>query len=404
MDLTDMAAYSLRSMRMRSLRSWLTIIGVVVGITAMVLLVGLVQGLKNDVEKQLQSFGPRNIVIVPLDITKAAAYGSSEFVPSSGKLYDSDYERVRKVASIEEITRVISGRFNAEYEGHVITLSAQGVQPDSYLATVPDLEIEKGRFITQSERNAVVLGSDLASTGFDKEVELGSVVNIAGRDFRVVGILRKSGAGASQSDSVAFMSFEDARRLLGDQMAPDEISSIRITIKEGESVDDAADQIESIMLSSHRKTEDNKDFSLVTSSYINSQVEQTTGVLSLFLGAIAGISLLVGAIGIANTMFMTVLERRQEIGLLKAVGMEELDIERLFITEAAIIGFAGGALGLLLGFSLILVANLLGFPAQVLPEVAAGAVVFSALVGMVAGFIPSRQAARLDAIEALRYE
>ncbi len=404
MNTADMLNYSIKSMRSRSLRSWLTIVGVVVGITAMVLLVGLVQGLKNDVESQLKGFGTNTIVIIPMDVSKVASYGSTQMVPSSGKLTELDYQRVKKAGSIDAITKILSGRFNMQFKNESITVSASGIEPENYGRIIgSSLEIDTGRFLVPSDHHALVLGYSIADSGFTKKPEVGSDIYVSGEKFKVVGILKKAGS-ANSLDSAVLMPFDDAKSLLGDSIGPNEISAIRILVKEGENVNETADQIESIMLSSHRKNEDNKDFSLVTAGYISSQIDQTTSLLSLFLGAIAGISLVVGAIGISNTMFMTVLERRQEIGLLKAIGMEEGEIERLFIAEAGVIGIAGGTLGLLLGALLIGVANLLGFPAQILPQIAIGAVVFSAIVGMAAGFIPSRQAARLDAIEALRYE
>jgi putative ABC transport system permease protein len=405
MNVRDMVGYSLRSIRSRSIRSWLTILGVIVGITAMVLLVGLVQGLKNNVEDQLKGFGTNTIVIVPIDVSKVATFGSTQLVPTEGKLTEQDFERVKKIGSIDAITKVLSGRFNMRFKNESFTVSATGIEPDQYLTIVGSgISVETGRFLVTTDRHAAVLGADIASGTFKTGVAPGSDIFIAGEKFKVVGVLNKSGNSPTSTDNMILMTFDDVKRLRADTIAPGEISAMRMLVHEGQDVNATADEVNSVMLSSHRKNEDNKDFSIVTAGYISSQIDQTTSLLTLFLGAIAGISLVVGAIGISNTMFMAVLERRREIGVLKAIGMEEWEIERLFLVESGIIGILGGALGLLLGSLLIGLANLLGFPAVVLPEVAIGAVVFSAAVGMLAGYVPSRQAAKLDPVEALSYE
>jgi putative ABC transport system permease protein len=176
-------------------------------------------------------------------------------------------------------------------------------------------------------------------------------------------------------------------------------------VKEGDDMAAAADEVNTMMLASHRVTEDNKDFMVITADFINTQLDQITGTLTLFMGALAGISLIVGGVGISNTMFMAAMERRKEIGTLKAIGATEKDIERLFLVESSMIGAAGGFAGLVIAFLLILLVNLSGIVSAVfIPWVAFGALIFSAFVGIVAGVFPAKQAAKLDPIETLRYE
>jgi putative ABC transport system permease protein len=404
MKITDAVAYTLRAMHVRSIRSWLTILGIIVGITSIVVLVGMVQGLKENVEGQLEAFGPRTLVIVPIDVATTVAFGGASLAPTSGKLFDKDYERVKKHGSIEIITRGVNGRVNAEYKEEEISASILGIEPEAFQETVGELEIDSGRFLTDSDSKSVVIGPSIARDSFEKRVELGANIQLSGEKFKVVGILKETGSSFANLDSAIIMNIDDGRFLMGESILPSEISVIRMIIREGEDVDEVADEINDIMLSSHRTIEDEKDFSLISPSFINEQVESTTGILSLFLGAIAGISLLVGGIGIMNTMFMSVLERRREIGMLKAIGMAEREILKLFITESIMIGIAGGTLGLLLGGFLLWLFGALGLPAVLLPEVAAGAVLFSGFVGVISGLVPAKQAAQLDPVDALRYE
>ena len=156
------------------------------------------------------------------------------------------------------------------------------------------------------------------------------------------------------------------------------------------------------MLAAHRVTEDNKDFSVITSDFINQQLDQVTGILSIFLGGVASIALLVGGVGIANTMFMSVAERKREIGILKSIGAREEEILRLFLVESSIIGFAGGFFGLVLAYILsYLITFLSGVTVIIDPSIVIGAILFSATVGVISGVFPAKQAAELDPVEAL---
>jgi len=404
MRFIDMVEYSMRSLHVRSLRSWLTIIGVIIGITSIVVLIGLVQGLKMDVENRLQAFGPRSIAILPVDISQVASFGGTAYAPTAGKLFDKDYERIKRLGSIDIITKVIFGRVNAEFKDQAKTASIIGVQPDAYRESVQSIEIESGRFLSESDSKVVVVGKDFAENTYEKKVQVDSTIYLSGEKFRVIGILKKTGNSFTQLDNAVLLPFDDARTLMGDSIAESEISAIRIVVKEGEDTQQVGDQINDIMLSSHHTVEDRKDFSVITPEFINQQITATTDLLSLFLGSIAAISLLVGGIGISNTMFMSVLERNREIGVLKAIGMQENDIIKLFLVEAGTIGISGGLIGLLLGAVLLYFLSFLGFPGVILPELAVGAIGFSAVIGILSGSIPARQAALLEPVETLRYE
>jgi len=406
MNLQDMVFYSVNALRYSKVRSWLTVLGIVVGISAIVILIGLVQGLKDNITSELSAFGSNAIIITPLSTTSGAVgMAATSFMPTKGRLYMKDYERVKRVGGIDYITPAIMGRTTVKYKKDEISASIMGVEPDVFPHIAGTLEIEEGRFLTSADRKAVVIGNNIAKERFDEDAGASSVLYISGERHTVVGVLKKTGTSFTNFDDVIFMPFDEAQSMFSNTMAKDEINGIRLTVKEGEDADAIADEINDILLAAHHVTEDDKDFSVVTAAFINERLNEVTGTLSLFMGAIAGIALVVGGVGISNTMFMAVLERTREIGVLKATGATEWEIQKLFLVESSMIGFLGGFAGLCIAFVLILlISALAGIPAVFIPWVAAGALLFSAAVGILAGVFPARQASRLDPVESLRYE
>jgi putative ABC transport system permease protein len=404
MKLTDMVSYSFNALRYGKVRSWLTVLGIVVGISTIVILIGLVEGLRQDITSELEGFGSNTIVISPASTSGATAAAAS-FMPSKGKLYMEDYERIKRLGSVEYITPAIISRTYAKYRKDEISVSVMGVKPDVLLQTTGMVELEEGRFLTDNDRKMMVIGNNIAKEQFDEEVRVGSVIYLSDERYTVVGVLKKTGSSFFNLDAAVLIPFEEAQDMFSDIMAEDEITGIRLTVKEGEDPVEVAEEIDDILLAAHHVTEDEKDFSVVTAEFINERLGEITGLLSLFMGAIAGISLIVGGVGISNTMFMSVIERTREIGMLKAVGATEKEIQGLFLVESSMIGFFGGIAGLILAFVLITIIDLSGYvPAVFIPWVAAGALIFAATVGILTGVLPARQAAALDPIEALRYE
>jgi putative ABC transport system permease protein len=403
MNFKEIVDFSINALWHQKLRSFLTVLGIIVGISSVILLVGLVQGLKADVLEQLEDFGPRTIVITPITTNGGGGFGpSSQFMPTTGKLFEKDYERVKRLPEIKSITKIISGQTTVAFKNESISASIFRIEASLYDDTVP-VEIESSRFLRDSDRGVASVGADVAD-GFDEDVKTQSNLYITGRKFKVVGVLKPTGNTFAPIDNVIFIQFDDAKELFNESLLENEISAIRMTLKEGSDVNAAAEEIEDIMLASHRVTEDEKDFGVISPTFINEQLSGVLDLLALFLGAIASISLIVGGIGISNTMFMSVLERTRDIGTMKAVGASRNQIRNIFLVESAIIGLLGGFLGLCLAVLIGLVLAYLDITFVFDTFVMAGALAFSIVVGLISGTFPAMEASKVDPIVALRYE
>lgn len=404
MKFWDIAHYSFEHLKHRGLRTWLTLLGIVVGIAAVIVLVGLAQGLRVSVASELELFGADLILVIPINIEGGAFAGPTSFRPTSGKLFDKDVNVISKVDGVEVVTKALRTNADMKYRRDSITSSVMGLETDTYQETMVLDELDEGRFLEPGDRKVVLVGSTIAYDTFEEDVQLNSFLEIAGEKYRVVGILSETGSSYSNVDSMIVISFEDAKRIAGDTIAEREVSAIRVKISEGYEPIEVEDDIEWALMKHRGVTEDDKDFGMISARFIQEQVDSILGALTLFLLIVSGIALLVGAIGISNTMFMSVLERTREIGVLKSIGATSGQIQQLFLMESAMIGLSGGVLGLVIGALLIQLIAFFDFTAVLSVEMAIIAFIVSVGVGIAAGTFPARSASRVPAIEALRYE
>ncbi len=406
MRFQDTLDYCLVHMRKRQLRSWLTIIGIIIGIATIVVLVSVGEGVKADINKQLEEFGPDMIVVIPFNIDTATSGGYHVAGFTTAHLYERDEDYIKKVAGVQDVAKAVYGRVSIQFRDKEITSPVYAATTNMFTMYPKQYEVEEGRQIQEGEKNVVFLGYNAANKLFGKDkVSVGSYLSINGVPHRVVGIEKLIGTSFSSSDDASiYIPYDEKKTILANSVAPDEVFMFNIQVAKGADTEAIAEQITDQLAASHRVSIDKKDFSVMTAASIQKTVSQITDILTGSLFLIGLISAVVGGIGIANTMFMSVLERTKEIGILKAIGATSFQILSIFLLEAGLIGGTGGVIGLGVGMIIIAGIPYFGITPYLSPEVAVGVVVFAIGVGAVAGFIPARNASKIPAVEALSYD
>lgn len=393
-------------MRKRQLRSWLTIIGIIMGIATIVVLVSVGEGVKADINKQLESFGSDMIVVIPFNIDGATSGGYSVAGFKTAHLYERDEDYIKKVAGVEDVAKAVYGRVSVRYKDKEISSPVYAATTNMFEMFPDQYEVEEGRQIQDGEKNVVFLGYDAANKLFGKDkIKVGNYLYLNGEQHRVVGIAKLIGTSFSSHDDAAiYIPYDEKKTILANTVAEDEVFMFNIKIAKGADAEVVAEQITDQLASAHRVSVDKKDFSVMTAASIQETVNQITDILTGSLFLIGLISAIVGGIGIANTMFMSVLERTKEIGILKSIGATSFQILGLFILEASLIGATGGIIGLGVGIIIIAFIPYFGITPYLSLEVAIGVVLFAIGVGAIAGFIPARNGSKVPAVEALSYD
>jgi putative ABC transport system permease protein len=428
MKFNDTAKLSMNNFSHRGLRSWLTILGIVVGVAAVVSILSIGSGMQQVISSQLGGLGADIFTVSP-GFSRATGMGFGNRMPETARsetagiatgsqnLTDRDIQTIKSVLGVQFVDGIVSGRVDATYLAQTAAVSVQGVDPLAWREMTTS-ELESGRYLTPGDENSVVIGNRIANDMFKQPVLINTQITIGGKSFGVVGILKASGglSGFVGSDNTIIMPISAARTIITD-VGTDQFSSIQVKVTNAESVGEVANNTEQKLLLSRHVTADTKDFTITSAQSMQQTISSVMGTMDLFLAGIAAISLLVGAIGIANTMFMSVMERTRQIGILKALGATNSEIMKLFLLESAMIGFIGGLIGVFLGFIASGVISELGVRmigtgvrgiengiTVITPELVFFAIGFSVLIGVVSGLFPARRAAKLQPVEALRYE
>lgn len=400
-----------RGLEANRARSLLTVLGIVIGVTSIMLVMSLGKGAQDLILSQVQGMGTRTIIVGGGREPKGPS-DAGQIFSDSLKKHDLDLlQRRENTPDLKRIVPIVFGASSALYESETYRLTIFGASPE--MEKIFDVPVATGAFFTDEDIRArskyVVIGHKIKTNLFGASDAVGQIIKMKGYNFRVIGVLEERGQDIFNFDEAAIVPYTTAQDyLLG-------IKHFNRFITEANSeevIDQAANEIKMTLRDSHNITDPTKDdFFVITQVSLASSLSQITSVLTLFLAAVAAISLLVGGIGIMNIMLVSVTERTKEIGLRKALGATNRDILTQFLMEAILLTGAGGVAGVALGTVLSYVI------AMVLSRVAGLSWAFSfpvgatflgigvsAFIGLVFGLYPARKAAKKSPIEALRYE
>ena len=406
MNLSESLSTAIGSISANKLRAALTMLGVIIGVGAVIALMALGNAVTDSVTGEISSLGS-NLITISTDRENSGGYSA---------LSMSDVEALSKPLSapaVSGVSAIVQGTQEAVYGGTSLETTVAGVTAN-YLEMNNMGEFQAGDGITQNDLDTkarvAVLGSDGVVELFGDDYPLGKSFKINGVSYEVVGVLESQGAGlAGNADENIYIPLTAAQiRLYPDRTRSGEraVSSIIAQTVSEEQSEAAEAQITAVLRERHELgAGDEDDFSLLSMTSLLDMVSSITGTLTAFLGAIAGISLLVGGIGIMNIMLVSVTERTREIGIRKAIGALKRDILTQFLLESVLMSVLGGLLGIVLGWGLATVAgNALGLTSAVDAGTVLLATGFAGGVGLIFGLYPAWRAASLQPIEALRYE
>ncbi len=408
MNLTQSILEALESLNANKLRSGLTILGIVIGVAAVVAMLGVGQGAQDTITSSISGIGSNLLFIFPGNFT--------EEVRNVQPLTMGDVAAIRdpfQAPSVAGVAPSISRSVTASFGGQKASTEIEGVTEE--YSSVRNYNVTEGEFINSEmvlgRASVAVLGPDVAQKLFErKEGITGETIRIEGQPFRVIGVLESKGGGSFGSqDNVIMIPLSTAQSRLISRNN-NRVDVIYLSATNPESVNQASEEVAQILRIRHRTAVGEDDFTIFSQQDFVDTARTITGVFTTFLGGVAAISLLVGGIGIMNIMLVSVTERTREIGLRKALGARKKDILLQFLTESSLLSLFGGIIGILLGWLIsfaigrIAAANNTPLAPAIGIQVILLATVFSTAVGLFFGIYPANRAANLEPVEALRYE
>ena len=396
-----MAWASLIANKMRSI---LTMLGIIIGVAAVIALVSIGNGVKQDIQNSISSLGSNLLMVMP------GAPRTPGVRPTSGSMKSlkvADYEAIAKLDGVKAASPMTNGAYVVIYQNKNWTTSVSGVSYN-YL-DVNNWSMKSGRFLSeknvQNRERVAVVGKTVVKNLFGDEDPVGAEIRVKNIPFRIIGVLNSKGSGAmgnDQDDMVIIPYTTAMERVEG----VDYLRMIYVVGKDENGIDRLQSDIENLLRVRHGIKDTNlDDFNIQNMNSIMETMEETTGTLTLFLGAVAAISLVVGGIGIMNIMLVSVTERTREIGVRKALGATYSVIVTQFLIEAVVISLMGGIIGIILGIGS---SKLIGMASGMSTVISIPTIVmsfaFSMAIGLIFGIYPARKAAKLNPIDALHYE
>jgi putative ABC transport system permease protein len=401
----SLLSLGLQALSRNRMRSALTVLGIVIGVAAVIATLAIGQGARAAVQAQIRALGANTLTVLPGTVTAGGARSGMgttiTLTPDDAQAIKNECPAIVAVApSVRTVQQVVFGNQN---------WSTQIMGTTADYSIIRQWPVSSGVFLSEADNRGAakvcVLGSKVVQQLYGSSDPIGTAVRIKNIPFRVIGVLSfkgGSGMGGDQDDVVLVPLLTAQRKLLGIT----HVNSVTVSAVNEAAVDVATQQITDLLRQRHRiRPGGDDDFFIFTQKDIATAAESSSQVMTLLLASIAAVSLLVGGIGIMNIMLVSVTERTREIGIRRAIGARRNDILLQFLVEAACLSLAGGALGVMLGIgSATMITQLARWPTMIQPEAVLLAFGFASAIGLFFGFYPARRASRLDPIESLRYE
>ncbi|EPR36357.1 MacB-like periplasmic core domain containing protein [Desulfovibrio sp. X2] len=397
-----------RALRVNALRSFLTMLGIIIGIAAVIVMVAVGTGATQRINEQIASIGSNIILILPGSTTSG---GLRAGLGSQPTLTLDDAKALRaECPSISLVAPTVRGTAQVVYANMNWSTVIMGATPDMF--AIRDWAVTEGRELQSADVDGglkvCLIGTTVADMLFGSEDPVGRTIRINKIPFQVVGLLQSKGRSpqGTDQDDIIYVPLTTAQRRLFGSAIPNTVGAILVQAKDQSLLDKAQEEAVALLDQRHRiGPAKERDFSVRNLTEILAVARQSAGIMSVLLGSVASISLLVGGIGIMNIMLVSVTERTREIGIRMAIGASQKNILLQFLTEAVLLTMLGGAIGILLGGGgALVVSRLLSWPAVISAQAVVIAVAFSSAIGIFFGFYPARKAAGLNPIDALRYE